>query len=151
MEWPDEDFAARKLLCYRGIARLPLQALNYDHKIVREKHREISHENVKRLENRYEQVGCERLQEENVINAIVKDSDLVAALSTQGMSLDDMRRLQWPQDAPALEMEHVRCRSGRHRLEAARRYLNEHEQRWIVRLFSYGQSRATQSSLVIPR
>ena len=91
---PNKDFAARKLLCYQGIARLPLQALNYNHKIVREKHQEISYENVKRLENRYEQVGCERLQEENVINAIVKDSDLVAALSTQGMSLDNMRNLQ---------------------------------------------------------
>jgi hypothetical protein len=138
MELPDEDFAAKKLLCYRGIARLPLHALKYEHKIVQEKHRKISHENVIRLEKKYEQVGCERLQEENVINAIVKDGDLIAALSTHGMSLDEMRHLRWPQDAPALQIEDVQCLSGIHRIEAARHFLDENDKWWIVRLFSYG-------------
>jgi hypothetical protein len=149
MELPDEDFAARKLICYRGIARLPLHALNYGHKIVRDKHRKISHENVIRLEKKYEQVGCERLQEENVVNAIVKDDDLIAALSPHGISLDEMCNLRWPQDAPALQIENVQCLSGMHRIEAARRFLNENDKWWIVRLFSYGQSGASHSLLLL--
>jgi hypothetical protein len=60
---------------------------------VLDKHRDLSHENVIRLERIYEQVGYLRLQEENVINAVVEDDDRVAALSLHGMSLDDMRSL----------------------------------------------------------
>jgi hypothetical protein len=60
---------------------------------VLDKHRDLSYENVIRLEKIYEQVGCLRLQEENVINAVIKDDDLVAALSLHGMLLDNMRNL----------------------------------------------------------
>jgi hypothetical protein len=138
MELLDGDFAAEKLMCYRGIARLPLHALRFEHRIVLDRHRDLSHENVIRLERIYKQVGCSRLQEENVINAVVGDDDLVAALSLHGMSLDDMRNLRWPQDAPALPLKNVQCLSGMHRIEAARRFLNESDKWWIVRLFSYG-------------
>jgi hypothetical protein len=55
---------------------------------VLEKHRDLSRENVIRLERIYEQVGCSRLQEENVINAVIEDNDLVTALSLHSMSLD---------------------------------------------------------------
>jgi hypothetical protein len=137
MELLDGDFAAKKLMCYRGIARVPLHALKFGHRTVLDKHRDLSHENVIRLERIYEQVGCSRLQEENVINAVIEDDDLVTALSLHGMSLDDMRNLQWPQDAPALHLENVQCLSGMHRIEAARRFLDENDKWWIVRLFSY--------------
>ncbi|RII17524.1 hypothetical protein CUC08_Gglean002364 [Alternaria sp. MG1] len=138
MELLDADFAAQKLMCYRGIARVPLHALRFGHGVVVDKHRDLSYENVIRLEKIYEQVGCSRLQEENVINAVIEDDDLVAALSLHGMSLDDMRNLQWPQDAPALHLENVQCLCGMHRIEAARRFLNENDRWWIVRLFSQG-------------
>ena len=59
-----------------------------------DRHRDLSHENVIRLERIYEQVGCSQLQEENVINAVIKDDDLVAALSLHGILLDNMRKLQ---------------------------------------------------------
>jgi hypothetical protein len=139
MELLDEDFAAKKLTCYRGIARVPLHALNFGHRFVVDKHRDLSHENVARLEKIYKQVGCFRLQEENVINAVIEDDDLDAALSLQGMSLDDMRNLRWPQDAPSLHLENVQCLSGMHRIEAARHFLDENDKWWIVRLFSYSK------------
>ena len=138
MELLDGEFAAKKLAWYRGIARVPLHALRFGHSIVLDKHRELSHENVIRLERIYEQLGCSRLQEENVINAIVEEDDLLAALSLNGMSLDAIRSLQWPQDAPALHLQNVQCLSGMHRIEAARRFLNENDKWWIVRMFSYG-------------
>ena len=114
-------------MCYRGIARVPLHALKFGHRIVLDKHRELSHKNVIRLEQIYEQVGCSRLQEENVVNAVIEDDNLVVALSLHGMSLDDMRSLRWPQDAPTLHLENVQCLSGMHRIEAARRFLNEND------------------------
>jgi hypothetical protein len=138
MELLDREFAAEKLMCYRGIARVPLKALRFGHKTVLDKHRDLSQENVIRLERIYEQVGSLRLQEENVIHAVVKYDDLIAALSLHGISLDDMRSLQWPQDAPALHLENVECLPGVHRIEAARCFLNESDKWWIVRLFSYG-------------
>jgi hypothetical protein len=60
---------------------------------VLDKHRDLSYKNVIRLERIYKQVGCLRLQEENVINAVIKDNNLVAALSLHGMSLNNMRNL----------------------------------------------------------
>ncbi|KAI1537805.1 ATPase [Pyrenophora tritici-repentis] len=136
MELLDRDLAAEKLMCYRGIARVPLHSLRFGHRILLDKHRELSYENVIRLERIYEQVGCLRLQEENIINAVIEDDDLVAALSLRDISLDDMRILQWPQDAPSLQPKNVQCLSGMHRIEAARRFLNENDKWWIVRLFS---------------
>ncbi|EOA87100.1 uncharacterized protein SETTUDRAFT_31400 [Exserohilum turcica Et28A] len=139
MELLDEDFATKKLTCYRGIARLPLDALGFRHSTVLDKHREVSLENVRRLERIYGQVGCLRLQDENVVNAIVEDDHLIAALSTHGISLDDMRNIRWPQEAPTLRLEKVYCLSGMHRIEAARRFLDENDKWWTVRLFSYGK------------
>jgi hypothetical protein len=46
MELRDGDFAAKKLLCYRGIARVPLHALRFERRTVLDKHRDLSFENV---------------------------------------------------------------------------------------------------------
>ena len=139
MELPDVDFATTRSRCFRGIARVPLYALKFQNKLVLDKHRELSEENVRRLQNIYEQVGCNRLDEENVINAVVEDEDLGAALSLQGKSIEDISNLQWAQDALSLSLEHVECLSGMHRIEAARRFLDENDKWWIVRLFSYSK------------
>jgi hypothetical protein len=77
MKLLEEDFAAKKLMCYQGIARVPLHALSFGHRIGLDKHRYLAHENVIRLERIYEQVGCVRVQEENVTNAVIPDDDLV--------------------------------------------------------------------------
>ena len=149
MELLDADTAAKKSMCYRGIARAPLHALKFGHGIVAARHRDLSYENVIRLQRIYEQVGCSRLQEENFINAVIEDDELDVALSLHGMSLDDMRSLQWPQDAPTLHLDNLQCLDGMHRIEAARRFLNENDKWWIVRLFSYSQSQGTISLLLL--
>jgi hypothetical protein len=58
-----------------------------------DKHRNLSYKNVVRLERIYKQVGCSQLQEENVVNTIIKDNNLVAALLLHYMLLDNMRSL----------------------------------------------------------
>jgi hypothetical protein len=90
MELLDRDFAATKLIYYREIARVLLHALRFRHRIMLDKHQDLSQKNVIRLEKIYEQVGCLRLQEENVINAVIEDNNLVTALSLHSMLLDDI-------------------------------------------------------------
>jgi hypothetical protein len=133
----DEQLAKAKVSCYRGIARIPLESLNFQHELVQEKHRDVSHTNIARLVRIFEQNGCLRLQEEHVINAIVRDEDLLIALSQERLEQKEFQNLQWAQDAPLLDLTPVYCLSGLHRVEAARRFLPENDQWWIVRLFSY--------------
>ena len=116
--------------------RLPLEELDFHHQFVQSEHREISRENVTRIEKIFQRVGCQRLQEENVINAIIPDEELEAALHSHGMSLDSLAHVQWPQDAPEICLKSVKCLSGIHRIEAARNFLDENDKWWIVRLFS---------------
>jgi hypothetical protein len=139
---PDLDLAEVKSRCYLGIARVPLTSLNFQHALVQNKHRAISPSNVWRLEKIFERNGCWRLQEENVINAVVQDDDLAMALSQSTIAGHELRSLQWAQDAPSLALSDVQCLSGLHRIEAANRYLDENDKWWIVRLFSYGTRRA---------
>ncbi|EDU46063.1 conserved hypothetical protein [Pyrenophora tritici-repentis Pt-1C-BFP] len=148
MELPDIDFAATRSTCFRGVARVPLHALNFQNRLVLDKHRELSEENVRRLQNIYEQVGCNRLEEENVINAVIADEDLVAELSSQGKSIEDFCNLQWPQDALDLPLEYVDCLSGMHRIEAARRFLDENDKWWVVRLFSHNTPKPVLAQII---
>ena len=133
----DAALAKDTLKCYRGIARVPLNSLNFKHNLVKKKHRDISQQNVLHLVEVFERNGCLRLQEEHVIDAVIRDEDLVEALSRQGILEEDFRNLQWAQNAPLLDLSDVQCLSGMHRVEAARRYLDDNDKWWIVRLFSY--------------
>jgi hypothetical protein len=42
---------------------------------------------------------------------------VVQGKDSRTATLDDMRNLQWPQDAPALHLQNVQCLSGIHRIE----------------------------------
>jgi hypothetical protein len=134
----DVRLIKEKLRCYRGIARVSLGSLNFRHSLVQDKHRATVEENVLRLEKVFEHNGCLRLQEEHVIDAVVRDEELVAALTKISIAEKDFRSLQWPQDAPLLELLDVQCLSGLHRIEAAHRFLDDNDKWWVVRLFSYG-------------
>ncbi|KAF1363093.1 hypothetical protein EJ07DRAFT_104137 [Lizonia empirigonia] len=137
-EPPNEDkkLAAFRAKCYRGIVKAPLDALDYDHPFVVDKRREISEQNIQRLERIFERNGCLRLQEENVINAIIRDEDLPLLLSSGISTSEQLRQVAWARDAPALSSGRLNCISGLHRVEAAKRYLEENDKWWPVRLFS---------------
>jgi hypothetical protein len=136
---PSATLAKDRLECYRGIARVSLVSLSFEHSLVKQKHRDTSQQNVLHLVEVFERNGCLRLQEEHIIDAVVRDEDLQEALSRQGISVEDFRKLQWPQNAPRLDNLNVQCLSGMHRVEAARRFLDDNDQWWIVRLFSYSK------------
>jgi hypothetical protein len=133
----DADLAMWMIQSYQGIARVPLSSLNFEHSLARDRHRELSPDNVRRLESIYEKCGCLRLQDENVINAIIDDDALAEALENTSLQADSFRSNRWAQDAPFLHLTtNVRCLSGLHRTKAADRFLDANDKWWIVRLFS---------------
>jgi hypothetical protein len=141
----DADLAMRMIHSYHGIARVPLHSLNFEHRLARDQHRELSLDNVRRLESIYEKNGCLRLQEENVINAIIDDDTLTGALAKTSVSADSFRSHRWAQEAPYLHLTNVRCLSGLHRTKAADRFLDANDKWWIVRLFSSSMVCSTQT------
>ncbi|KAF2278978.1 uncharacterized protein EI97DRAFT_413974, partial [Westerdykella ornata] len=121
---------------YQGLARVPLQSLKFNHPLVQQKHREISEKNIQRLCNVFARSSCQRLQQENYINAIVGQSELVGSLAAIGMTPSQMLKLQEGDNLPYLSLDSVFCLSGLHRVEAAKRYLPSSDQWWVVRLYS---------------
>ncbi|KAF2650673.1 hypothetical protein K491DRAFT_666825 [Lophiostoma macrostomum CBS 122681] len=143
----DEELSKIKATCFRGIARIQLTALNFDHPLVQRKHRSVSQKNVRRLRGIFEKVGCLRLQEENFINAIVDDASLDDALTLSGVSRDGLLCLREGQELPLLHLR-VDCLSGLHRVEAAKAYLDDNDQWWVVRLFTNGTPKSVLSRIV---
>jgi hypothetical protein len=134
----DGELSTIKARCFRGVVRLKLEALNFDHPLVKRKHRKISKKNTRRLERIFGQVGCLRTQEENYINAIVDDASLDDALALSETSRDDLLSAHEGQRLPLLALG-VDCLSGLHRVEAAKTFLDDNDQWWAVRLFSSGK------------
>ena len=147
----DNELATLRANCYRGVVKVALDGLDFNHPLAIGKHRELSEQNVQRLERIFERNGCLRLQEENVINAIVHDEELRSLLSSSAQTAEQLRQIVWARDAPALDLRHLRCLSGLHRVEAAKRHLNENDKWWIVRLFSAGMTSSTRPFSLLTR
>ncbi|KZM26577.1 hypothetical protein ST47_g2216 [Ascochyta rabiei] len=126
----DNELATLRDRCYRGVVKVPLHTLDFNHPLVIDKHRKLSEQNVQRLERIFERNGCLRLQEENVINAIVHDDELPSLLSFSAATAEQLRQIAWARDAPTLDLGNLRCLSGFHRIEAAKRYLDENDKWW---------------------
>jgi hypothetical protein len=134
----DDVLAAHKADCYRGIARVRLASLQFQHPLVVEKHREESSQNVRRLQRIFEKDGCFRLQDENAINAVVEEGHLDAALRVANLTAGALRELHLARDAPFLNISTVKCLTGLHRIRAADQFLDENDKWWVVRFFSCG-------------
>ncbi|EUC40671.1 hypothetical protein COCMIDRAFT_108213 [Bipolaris oryzae ATCC 44560] len=132
----DITLAKHKANCFRGLIRARLDCLQFNHQLFLNKHREESPQNVRRLQKIFEKTGCLRLQEENIIDAVVEDDRLNAALHAIGLSNEALQKIRSPEDAPSLYLGELRCLNGLHRIRAADQYLNENDKWWVVRLFS---------------
>lgn len=132
----DQELATLKIESYRGIARISLDSLDFEHTLVQTQHREISLHNVHRIRGIFERNGCLRYEGDNIINAIIADSDLEEALDSANITTEIYRSIQWPRDAPTLDLTRVKCLSGLHRIEAAKSFLDVNDKWWVVRLFS---------------
>jgi len=125
---------------FRGYARVPLDALYFDHKIAKQKHRATSSKNVKRLLGLYRSLGCEKGSYENAVKARISEESL-------GEALEELGRVDLPRDPgqpgaelPLLNVARIHCLHGLHRILAAKKYLKEDEERWwVVQLYKQGR------------
>lgn len=134
----DSALSLAKAAHYRGIAKISLDALNFDHPLVVQKHRQVSQKNVERLRRVFRQHGCERLQQENFVSAIIDEDALEVALRNIGTSPSELLQFREGDVLPTLNLQSVDCLSGLHRIEAARAFLDDNDQWWVVRLFAKG-------------
>jgi hypothetical protein len=133
-----DDLAESKGRSYRGIAKVRLQALNFDHYLVRKERRDVSAKNVHHLQKVFRLNGCQRLRKENFVNAVIDDETLRASLSLSGTSEDQLRQLREGDQIPMLDVASLDCLEGLHRVLAAKGYLHDNDQWWIVRLYTKG-------------
>ncbi|ENI00446.1 hypothetical protein COCC4DRAFT_150601 [Bipolaris maydis ATCC 48331] len=137
MEFSDDiTLATHKANCFRGLVRVHLDCLQFEHQLFLNKHREVSPQNVRRLQKIFEKTGCLRLQDENVIDAVVENDRLDAALRAIGLSIEALQNIRSPKDAPTLNLRELKCLNGLHRIRAADQFLDENDKWWVVRLFS---------------
>lgn len=139
MSEDDKELSKLKATYYRGLVRVPLRALNFHHKLVQQKHRVVLAKNVRRIHKIYQKSGCLRLQEENFINGVIDDDALNDALALSRASRERLVGLREGDDILLLNLRNVQCLSGLHRVEAAKSFLDDNDQWWVVRLFGRGK------------
>jgi hypothetical protein len=75
-----KDFAAIKAQCFRGVAKVNLKALNFEHPLARKYYYRSSKKKVIVLKNIFKRTSCDRLTEEHFIKAIIDNNILADAL-----------------------------------------------------------------------
>jgi len=76
----DKDFIAIKAQCFRGVIKVDLKALNFEHPLARKYYRGPSKKKVIVLKKVFKRTSCDRLTKEHFIKAIVDNNALVDAL-----------------------------------------------------------------------
>jgi hypothetical protein len=82
----DSKLSILKAQNYLGIAKIKLRVLNFDHPLIRKKHRLLFKKNVRRLKNIFKRAGYKRLKKENFINAILDNMALISLLAFLGLN-----------------------------------------------------------------
>ena len=127
----------RKLSFY-GSARVDLDALAFE----RSPECQISQPNIQRLFSAFEKAGCLRLHPQYHVPAVITKEQLDGAL-TSAESPADALLSKDPEQWPLLTFPddyRVQCLHGRHRIEAAKRFLSISDRWWVVDFYTSGQS-----------
>ena len=128
----DTETYRKKRQAFLGSVKCPLQKLQYEP--IDKNPRQLNPKNVSRLVEIFKLVSCRRSEEEHHIPAKI----------SQDM-FDELDRQVVGGITPSSEPERVRpSRSltyfrGRHRIEAAQKYLHPDDKWWIVDLYADGE------------
>lgn len=120
---PDDSGLAR---CFRGVAKVPIDALNFDHRLFKEQHRPHSEKIVCRLQSIFRREGCLRWEQDNWIEAVVGPGQLEYALAQNGLTAHDIDIDS--ESYPLLNLQSVDCLQGLHRIRAASDLLDQNDQ-----------------------
>lgn len=125
-------------LQFRGLARVDLAALNFQHASSKE-HRDVLEQHVTRLVNIFRTEGCKRTEASRFVKARVDERQLDEALASQNLDLPQRPPQDWTV-VPILELPRLDCLNGWHRVVAARQWLDQNDQWWIAELYTSGMA-----------
>ena len=138
----DKHFFDSKQRMFLGTARVSLGQLDF----VRAPStcRDIDPKNVKRLLGIFKLEGCLRLEPDPSISAIVARRAFVVALDRAGVTLDALLTRMEP---PLLDFSDLSivCLYGRHRIAAAKQFLDPFKDWWVVNFYDDGQSKLSST------
>ena len=124
----------RRAFC--GSIKCPIRRLRYESITVDP--RQLDPKNVARLLGVFQLEGCRRLEPQNHVPALISQAvwhTLLEHLPGGQSSLNP------PNGAPVqVDPQHdLKCLHGRHRIEAAKKYLHPDDKWWIVDLYTDGE------------
>ena len=127
----------RKQLFY-GSARIDLDALTFDTSPAYQP----NEPNIERLLSTFQRSGCLRLHPQYHVPAVITKEQLDEAITTAASSQDSLLHHD-PSRWPILIFPdgfRVQCLHGRHRTEAAKRYLSVNDRWWVVDFYAPSKS-----------
>ena len=132
---------------FRGSAKITLQQLRFEGENV-PGGRALNYKNVDRLSTVFTSEGCLRLEPDHHIPVLIEQEKLDRALELSNVGQSDL--LDFRRVPPTLSfdgLEPIFALHGRHRIEAARRFLDPFDQWWVVDLYSTELSTAAKVDL----
>lgn len=130
-----------------GSIKCPIRRLRYES--INVDPRQLDFKNVARLVGVFKLEGCRRLESQNHVPALISRAALHTLLEhiprgQSSLDLKDKDGVPFLVDPP----NDLTCLHGRHRIEAAKKYLHPDDKWWVVDLYadgevpspSYGQS-----------
>lgn len=123
-----------------GVARIDLNKLRFDDAIPNG-HRESSKKIQVKLLNIFKLEGCQRMEQEHFVDALITQECLSDALVSHGKTIEAFKEscnLSYGSLHDVIWLkptEPLRCLNGLHRIAAAKRFLNKNDRWWTVRLY----------------
>ena len=125
----DQEIFACKTQHFLGTARVPIGKLEFPQ--VPSLCREMNEKNVARLLHIFKLEGCLRLEAENHVSAIIDPALSTNAVLKSGLDVNTLSKSSEPRLLPNPDFN-VACLNGRHRVAAARRFLDPYDDWWTV-------------------
>ena len=139
---PGMDLLAERGRLFYGSVKVWMSQLVYEDLLTNP--RQLDPKNVNRLREIYQLEGCRRFDPEHRIPALIDELTLNRGLQKAGIAPATLNSFAEPQ---LLGFEKgIIYLHGRHRLEAAKDFLEADDKWWVVDLFSEG---ITQSSTIL--
>jgi hypothetical protein len=124
---------------YRGSAKVLISSLEFDGLDVQFR-RTLDVKQIEALVTVFKLEGCHRLEPENRIPAIITATSIEPLLNASAISLEEfMRYTATPGGVLISGDMRFQCLRGRHRIEAAKRFLSSDDMWWAVDFYSDGK------------
>ena len=116
-----------------GSVKVPINKLQYER--TTENPRQFDGKNVTRLLRIFEEEGCVRLEPEHYVPVLISRDALPPVLRSRNLGDVVLEEPQFFEPDQPLTYLH-----GRHRLEAAKKYLAANDRWWVVNLYADGKN-----------